>query len=205
MSKAFDAISRTKVLTVMSDITGPDEVCLIHHQLYNTSISVRIGSSLTLPFYSSISTPQGDGLSPVLFISYLDVSLREYRTCLPPRPIADMNLPHETSYADDISFYSTSKQWQDASLPLIANGLGKWSLHVNKERTEWIRVTSASKKWRVSKQLRSRLGEEEDVRRRIEQASRAYGRMHSLWLRNHTIPEEIGLRFYKAIVLPTLL
>ena len=206
MSKAFDTISRPKLLTVMSDITGPDEVCLIHHPLYNTSISVKIGSSLTLPFYSTIiGTPQGDGLSPVLYICYLEAALQECRTCLPPRPIADMTLPHETSYADDISLYSTSKQWLDASLPLIANGLDKWSLCVNKEKTEWIRVTSASKEYRVSKQLGSLLGEEEDVRRRIEQASRTYGRMYSLWLRNHIIPEKIRLRLYSAIVLLTLL
>ena len=118
-----------------------------------------------------------------------------------------MILPHETGCADDISFYSTSKQWLDASLPLIANGNGldKWSLRVNRKKTEWIRVTSASKEWRVSKQLRSLLGEEEDARWWIEQASRTYDRMYSLWLRNHIIPEKIRLRLYNAIVLPTLL
>jgi len=105
----------------------------------------------------------------------------------------------------DISFYSTSRPWLDASLPIIASGLGDWSLNVNQEKTEWIHISATATEWRNSKQLGSLLGDEEDIRRRMEQASRSYGRMYSLWLRKHIVPESTRLRLYNAIVLPTLL
>ena len=60
ISKAFDTNSCPTLFRVISGITGPDKVCCIHHLLYNTSISVRISSSLALPFYTTIGTPQGD-------------------------------------------------------------------------------------------------------------------------------------------------
>ena len=205
MSKAFDTIDRRKLLDVMSSVTGPDEVCLIHHLLYNTTISVRINSALADPFHSTVGTPQGDGLSPVLFICYLEAALQECRLSLPPRPLSDSTLPPETGYADDISFYSTSRPWLDASLPVIADGLKKWSLRVNQEKTEWIHISRSSRDWHHSKQLGSLLGEEEDLKRRISQASQAYGRMYSLWLRRQIVPAAIRLRLYNAIVLPTLL
>ena len=42
-------------------------------------------------------------------------------------------------------------------------------------------------------------------RRRIEQASRAYGKVYSLWLRKHIIPEKNPPLTYNAVVLLTLL
>ena len=38
-------------------------------------ITVKIGSGTSQPFRSTIGTPQGDGLSPVLFICYLEAAL----------------------------------------------------------------------------------------------------------------------------------
>ena len=124
---------------------------------------------------------------------------------LPPRPLSDSTLPPETGYADDISLYSTSRPWLDASLPVIADGLKKWSLRVNQEKTEWIHISRSSRDLHHSKQLGSLLGEEEDLKRRISQASQAYGRMYSLWLRRQIVPAAIRLRLYNAIVFPTLL
>ena len=126
MSKAFNTISRRKLLAVMSEITGPDEACLIHHLLYGTTLSVKVGATSAEAFV----TPQGDGLSPVLFVCYLEAALRETRSKLPPRPDTDAAIPQETGYADDISFYSTERQWLANSLTVIADGLGDWSLNI---------------------------------------------------------------------------
>ena len=205
MSKAFDTISRTKLLAVMSEITGPDKVCLIHHLLYGTTLSVKVGATSAEAFVSTLGTPQGDGLSPVLFVCYLEAALRETRSKLPPRPDTDAAIPQETGYADDISFYSTERQWLANSLPVKADGLGDWSLNVNSSKTEWLHISDSTTEWRRSKQLGSLLGEEEDLSRRMDQASTSYGRMYSLWIRRQLVSEETRLRLYNAIVLPTLL
>ncbi|XP_065198345.1 uncharacterized protein LOC135829890 [Sycon ciliatum] len=205
MSKAFDTISRTKLLAVMSEITGPDEACLIHHLLYGTTLSEKVGATSAEAFVSTLGTPQGDGLSPVLFFCYLEAALRETRSKLPPRPDTDAAIPPETGYADDISFFSTERQWLANSLPVIADGLGDWSLNVNSSKTEWLHISASTTEWRRSKQLGSLLGEEVDLSRRMDQASTSYGRMYSLWIQRQLASEETRLRLYNAIFLPTLL
>ena len=80
-----------------------------------------------------------------------------------------------------------------------------WSLNVNQDKTEWITTNAKCDNWKSSKQLGSLIGEHKDIRRRIELASRAYGRMYSLRLRRNNVSESRRLRLYNAIVLPTLL
>ena len=47
--------------------------------------------------------------------------------------------------------------------------------------------------------------EEKDIKRRIDLASQAYGRFHSLWLRRQHVSEKRRSRLYNALVLPVLL
>ena len=108
MSRAFDMIDRTKLLDVMALVTGPDEVRMIQHLLFHTQISVKVGKATANPF---LSTPQGDGLSPVLFICFLEAALSQVRENLPERHFADRHIPGETGYADDVTLYSTSEEW----------------------------------------------------------------------------------------------
>ena len=55
-------------------------------------------------FISNVGTPQGDSLSSVLFIVYLEHALKEVRTTL-PRPIVkyEKEIPNEIAYADDVN------------------------------------------------------------------------------------------------------
>ena len=105
MSKAFDTVNREKILNIMSSFVGHEEVCMIHHLLYGTEMKVRIGKSLSEGFASTIGTTQGDSLSPILFVCYLEAALRDCRRSLPCRPPADNLIPQETGYADDITFF----------------------------------------------------------------------------------------------------
>ena len=149
MSKAFDTISREKLLQVMAKIVHPDELHLIHLLLYGTTLTVRQGSYTTSSFSSTVGTPQGDGLSPVLFVCYLEAALKDCRSRLPPRPASDSLIPHETGYADDINFYSTVLEWLQIALPIIARTLRMWSLNVNEAKTEWIELVSGGN-WRAT-------------------------------------------------------
>ena len=66
-------------------------------------------------------------------------------------------------------------------------------------------MSPESESWRTSRQLGSLMGEEEDVRRRMELASRVFGQLYALWLRRDKVAEKTRLRLYNAIVLPTFL
>ena len=137
----------------------------IHHLLFETALTIKVGSVLSECFDNTIGTLQGDGLSPVLFVCYLEGALQDCRSQLSPSPVGDSFMPQETGYADDISFYSTDKLWLEGSLPSIAACLREWSLNVNQDKTEWITINTKRDNWKSFKQLGSLMGEHEDIRR----------------------------------------
>ena len=103
MSSAFDTINRTKLIEICETILDEDEVRLIRALLSKTSLELYCG-----PFSKSIPTligsPQGDGLSPTLFIVYLEAALKDVRTAL---DIQIPRSPAELAYADDVDFVFT--------------------------------------------------------------------------------------------------
>ena len=81
MSRAFDAINREKLMSILETIPGltDDDRQLIRILLANTSLQVQFNGVMTAPFQSTVGSPQGDGLSPLLFAIYLEAALRELR------------------------------------------------------------------------------------------------------------------------------
>ena len=77
MSRAFDTIDRAKLLNIIRTIPSinNDDFRLIQFLLANTTLQVQFNGILTAPFKSNIGSPQGDGLSPILFAIYLDCLL----------------------------------------------------------------------------------------------------------------------------------
>ena len=79
MTTAFDTIDRNQLLNIMATIVNEDELRIIRFLMSNTKINTRInGATKTNTFISNVRTPQGDSLSPVLFIVYLEQS---FTTC----------------------------------------------------------------------------------------------------------------------------
>ena len=107
MTPAFDTIDRNQLLNIIATIVNEDELRIIRFLLSNTKINTRINGAKKKPnsFISNVRTPQGDSLSPVLFIVYLEHALKEVRTTL-PRPIIkyEKEIPNEIAYADDVGF-----------------------------------------------------------------------------------------------------
>ena len=102
MSRAFDTIRRDKLLTVLVTLR------IIRMLLAETTLQPRLKRGKESTFASTIGTPQGDSLSPVLFVIYLEATLRDLRHNLPQRPREDINMPHYIVYADDVDFISNS-------------------------------------------------------------------------------------------------
>ena len=113
MSKAFDTISRVRLIDILSSVIDHDELHIIRCLLTDTTIKVKLNNILSQPLVTLNGTPQGDSLSPVLFTVYLEAALRLIRERLSPRPALDiqLQLPNETAYADDVDFISTSLQY----------------------------------------------------------------------------------------------
>ena len=78
MSRALDTINRSKALEVLNMAgCNEDDHRLIKTLLANTHLTVRVKGTQSAWFETSIGSPQGDSLSPVLFTCYLAAALHE--------------------------------------------------------------------------------------------------------------------------------
>ena len=93
-------------MQILKNIVEEDELRLIQFLLSNTHINTRINNAyINAPFTSNVGTPQGDGLSPVLFTIYLEHALKEVRTVIgEPKSPLEEKIPREIAYADDVDF-----------------------------------------------------------------------------------------------------
>ena len=211
MSKAFDTIQRDCLLEVLQSFLDEDEMRMVRVLLAGTTISVRFGCATSDAIETTIGTPQGDSLSPVLFAVYLEAALRDVRhtQLAQQRPTSDIGLPFEMIYADDTDFVSTSAQWLESLEPVINDTLKKWNLTVNKDKTERTNVSRSvdrvAETWRSSRKLGSLMGDNEDVSRRKQLASAAFNSMWSLWWQRSLIGEKLRVRLYCAFILPVLI
>ena len=113
MSRAFDTIDRAKLMLILREEVQltEDDLRICQSLLADTSLTVKLGEVLSDPFQTTIGTPQGDGLSPILFAVYLESAIRLVRAQAMPRPAADVGIPPELIYADDTDFPSTSQSF----------------------------------------------------------------------------------------------
>jgi hypothetical protein len=82
---------------------------MVHVLLDKTTLQAKIERALSKPFDTNLGAPQGDSLSPVLFVIYLELAMRQLRATT-PRSREDLALPSEAIYADDTDFISTSNE-----------------------------------------------------------------------------------------------
>lgn len=118
----------------------------------DTHLRVRCSSALSRLFTTNMGTPEGDGLSPFLFIWYLNAALEEADSCLPQSlfspPALDiaLKLPSLTAYADDVDRISTSAAFLEERLRHDETVFGRWNLFINATKTERVCIRTATRK-----------------------------------------------------------
>ncbi|RQM10964.1 hypothetical protein DD237_008436 [Peronospora effusa] len=186
LSRAFDTVNRDKLLSVLKPLLDDDEIRLIRLLLRKTMLSLRLGSRLFSPLESNTGTPQGDSLSPVLFVVYLEAALRYLAGQLdvPHDLLADMIV-----YADDADFICQSADIAtliETEAPAV---LAKWSLQMKTSKTEHTIFSPRRRQRRLPSNL----------------AAAALHRMWKVWLRPSKTSEATRLLLYNCYVLPILL
>ena len=106
MSRAFDTLVRQLLHDGLRAIIDEDSLRMVHVLLDKTILQAKIERTLSEPFETNLGAPQGDSLSPVLFIVCLELAMKQLRAAC-PRPQADLALPIETIYANDTDFISS--------------------------------------------------------------------------------------------------
>ena len=193
MSRVFDTIRRDKLLTVLETFVNDSELRIIRMLLADTTLKPRLKRGKGSTFDTTIGTPQGDSLSPVLFVIYLEAALPDLRHNLPQRPREDINMPQYIAYADDVDFISNSNVFLDEVQRLAPGCLLKWHLIINESKTEHTNIhrrnTCDIEQWRKTRKLGSLLGD-------VEESNLLQGLSKDcfLWVRKRNISE--GLRLY---------
>ena len=166
----------------------------------NTTLTFTSGEESAI-IRTTVGTPQGDGLSPILFNVYLEAALKELRPKLPPT----QRLTRELIYADDMDLICHSEQEARNYVPIISNTLSQWNLKVNETKTEITVIERTKNEWKNVRKLGNLINEEEDIKRRKILAQNAFRDLLNIWYRQNLISERKRICLYEALVLPILL
>jgi len=211
MSRAFDTISRQRLLDILRDEVGldEDELRMCQSLLASTNLKVKIQDFLSDAFETTVGTPQGDGLSPILFVIYLESALREVRKRIAQqgitRPQDDNKMPKETIYADDCDFFSSSESYLKYLEEIIPPTIKEFDLMANPSKWERTKLDFDDEEWKSVRKLGSLLGDEEDMERRMSLASAQFKLLTKLWDKSSKTTIETRMRVYNAFILPILL
>ena len=205
MSAAFDTINRNLLIDILNGIIHDDELRMIHFLLSNTTIHPRIqGATNKKCFLSNTGTPQGDCLSPILFIIYLEHALKSVRKIIPnPNTKLGFILPSELIYADDIDF--VTPDFANINMVQIQETLSNFSLKVNADKTELTTLDRNSEDWKKSKKVGTLIGDAEDVERRKYLSNAALHKLTTVWIREDKIKVETKLKLYRTLIKSILL
>ncbi|KAK3745909.1 hypothetical protein RRG08_056718 [Elysia crispata] len=178
MSAAFDTIDRATLLNILETIIEEDELRLVRFLLSNTCLNIRIGGTKEeKKFTSNIGTPQGDSLSPILFVVYLENALKEVRMILPE---SEKTLPNEIAYADDVDFIAQER----IDVAQIQRVLKRYNLEVNVDKTEYTILDRNEKSWKNTKKVGTLIGDTGDVQRRNQLSTAALAKLQNVWVRD---------------------
>ena len=186
-------VSRVTLLNILETIIEEDELRLVRFLLSNTCLNIRIGGTKEeKKFTSNIGTPQGDSLSPILFVVYLENALKEVRPILPE---SEKTLPNEIAYADDVDFIARER----IDVAQIQRVLKRYNT-VNVDKTEYTILDRNEKSWKNTKKVGTLIGDTEDVQRRKQLSTAALAKLQNVWVRGDKLKKKTKLKLYRALV-----
>lgn len=205
MSKAFDTVRRSQIIEDLKQVLEPDELHLIKILIKDVQLSVKINGQTGTAFRTNIGTPQGDGLSPILFTLYLAKAL----TPSPPPALADhayfSNAPPgkmiPLQYADDICWIGiNNREGINTIKETIPKLLSQRNLQINQGKTEEFTISrEGDDAWKTCKYLGTLMDTKSDIVRRKQLANGAMNRIKPITTDRH-LDLGIKLRALNAYV-----
>ena len=221
MSKAFDTINRNSLLQDLKKIAYNEEIFLIFILLQNLKLQVRCDQYLSKPFSTNKGIPQGDSLSPILFILYLALSLNKERNNYlqtdhpyarlqkPQQPphlhdhnyhTPSRNLNIDLQYADDIAYISNSKDEIAMVQNTVPQALLTRNLNINKEKTEQHTISrTGTQTWKTCKYLGSLLDTNKEFSNSKQKATFAMFKFKVLF-NNSNLTTKTKLRIFNCFI-----
>mmetsp|Transcript_6990 Transcript_6990/g.11684 ORF Transcript_6990/g.11684 Transcript_6990/m.11684 type:complete len:465 (+) Transcript_6990:361-1755(+) len=197
LSKAFDCIDRSILLNILEGEISDKAIRIIQYLISNTCMKCQVGKSISKSFQTNQGIPQGDALSPVLFIIYLEHIMRVFKA-KHPTITEDQLITH---YADDTDFWSFEKDANDKIEQLLPETMKDFNMKMNLSKTEKIVINKSTVRHIPNKKLGSIFSNSQDMHYKITKAAKAFHSMNKLWLDKARIGRR-HLRFLANIFHP---
>jgi len=72
----WDTVDRTLILDILQHILSSSPCAMLLYFLSDIQLSVKFGTTTSVPFPTTYGIPQGDALSAILFAAYIEKPLR---------------------------------------------------------------------------------------------------------------------------------
>ena len=234
MSKAFDTISRAKLIEDLRNIIDEDELHLVSILIKDVQLAVKCGKTIGEKFNTNIGSPQGDCASPIWFILYLANALKEangednlrtttdhsyassYRNTedITPSFLQDhlyskhrnTTFEIDQQYADDTGWESNNRERIDTIEKEVPPILkAKRNLNVNTDKTERYTIKrNGDDSWKNCKYLGSKLDTEQDISRRKQLANAAYQKLSTVF-NSRLVSQQVKIRLFQAYIVSIFL
>lgn len=225
MSQAFDTPDRGLLMEILeAEVNiGEDELRLIRVLLAEVKLQLKIDNCRGEQFTSMIGVPQGDGLSPKLFLVYMEHIRREYMETSKKGP-----WDIDSVYADDeIHYYHLTKKEREEKSEIYGpcmetckcyecrqrdllygeNSLTKKMeesmMKMNPEKTNFVRMSRS----RTTKlfQLGNEMNTKDELYNRTRRGFNACEKMRGVWIKKTRISLKTRIKLYKTMVVPHLM
>ena len=200
------------------NLATEDELRILHYLLSETELMVKVNERTGERFKTTTGVPQGDSLSPVLFIVYLEHLMRRHKERV---LIRDRSEDYVILFADDIKLMHhgrlehgekhtrprircqcTTCEVHRVQTSLIAS-LEEGHMEVNKDKT----TKGVMRKgiYQNSKFVGGYIEPNKEIEERIAAADRAFYGMAKIFQREAGISKLTKMRLYNAMVKPVLM
>lgn len=194
-------------------MTAPLLVAVLRERylISETTLQVKIGKTYGEKFNNIIGTPQGDALSPLLFLIYLEKIIRTAKL----EKLRQRDIMY--AYADDINFAMieddgkkdkryTSAQCHASRLEsYLPQHFAKYHMQMNIGKTTHVDFDTGNSVEIQLSTVGSRVSGKHEWNARIQSANVAFNSMQRIWLRKMTISTETKMRLYNSCVQSRLL
>lgn len=219
--RAFDMVRREAIWNALTNIGIPESIIDLIRELYReTPCKVRFKGKDSSTFTTNRGVRQGCVLSPLLFITVLDLALNRTNNEAPSGIQWSLTEKlHDLDYADDICLFSNSFNGIQDKLRALDTNAKTTGLRINIAKTKLMRIGSrcetplllngepiedVAKFCYLGSMVCKDGGAETDVSSRIDKARSAYHSLGNVW-RSNQLSTSLKLRLFNSNVKSVLL
>jgi hypothetical protein len=229
LKSAFDKVPRRFIWEAMKSLNIPNKLIRLTKAVYeNVGAMVRLNGQKSESFKMESGVKQGDSLSPLLFIIYLDHVHKKVKKKSRPMCVGYNRLRPEyiqdLIYADDIAVISNSRNNLQHAIEIWEEELTKTGMEINADKSKVLIVSKSKGKEQSEAHIECRgrrlevveevryLGViinkkgklEAEIHNRATKAANCYHSINRSLIGKKEVPREAKMAIYRTVYEPTL-